>query len=68
MLGAFAVAEPDDAVRIAYLETVTQGYIVETPSVVAEVMLSFDTLRSEALPRGASRDLILRRAEDYGPE
>ena len=28
--------------------------------------LTFETLRSEALPRGASRDLILKVAGEYG--
>jgi hypothetical protein len=33
---------------------------------VAKVSLIFETLRSEALPRGASRDLILKVAGEYG--
>ena len=31
-----------------------------------KVTLTFETLRSEALPRGASRDLILKVAGEYG--
>jgi Domain of unknown function (DUF5753) len=68
LLGAFAVADVDDASRVAYLETVTEGFIVESSSTIAEVMLSFDTLRSETLSRGASRDLILKRAEEDGSD
>src|ERR1022692_4177084 len=41
--GAFAVADVDDTSRLAYLETVTEGYILESPAAVAEVMLIFDT-------------------------
>jgi len=47
------------------METVTNGYVVENGSVVAELMLTFDTLRSEALPRGASREMILKGAEQW---
>jgi Domain of unknown function (DUF5753) len=68
LLGAFAVADVDDASRVAYLETVTEGYIVESPSTIAEVMLTFDTLRSETLSRSTSRDLILERAEEDGSD
>jgi Domain of unknown function (DUF5753) len=62
--GAFAVADVDDTSRIAYLETVTEGYILESPAAVAEVMLIFDTVRAETLSRTASRDLIRKRAEE----
>jgi transcriptional regulator with XRE-family HTH domain len=65
LMGAFAIAESDGMARAAYLETVTEGYISETPAVLSEVGLAFDTLRSEALPRGASKDLILKWAGDY---
>jgi transcriptional regulator with XRE-family HTH domain len=68
LLGAFAVADVDETARVAYLETVTEGYIVESPSVVGEVMLTFDSLRSETLSRSASRDLITKRAEVYGSD
>ena len=34
------------------------------PAIVAHAMLRFDALRSEALPRAASRDLIMKVAED----
>jgi transcriptional regulator with XRE-family HTH domain len=68
LLGAFAVADVDETARVAYLETVIEGYIVESPSVVGEIMLTFDSLRSETLSRSASRDLITKRAEEYGPD
>lgn len=68
LLGAFAVAEAAGVARAAYLETPTQGFIVETPATVDEIMLTFDTLRSEALPHGASSDLIAKRVEDCEPD
>ena len=36
------------------------------PGTVAKIILTFETLRSEALPRGASRDLILKVAGEFG--
>jgi transcriptional regulator with XRE-family HTH domain len=64
LLGAFAIADVDDTTRLAYLETVTEGYILESPSAVAGVMLIFDTVRAETLSRTASRDFIRKRAEE----
>lgn len=63
LLGAFTLADLDGTGSRLYLETATAGHLAEAPSVVAEAGLIFDTLRSEALPRGASRDLILKVAE-----
>jgi transcriptional regulator with XRE-family HTH domain len=64
LLGAFAIAEFADAPAVAYLESAAGGQIAEDRSVVAGVLLTFDTLRSEALPRGTSRDLIMKAAEE----
>jgi transcriptional regulator with XRE-family HTH domain len=68
LLGAFAIADIGDGSRVAYLETVIEGYVVENPSVVADIMYLFDSLRSETLSPGRSRDLIMKRAEKYGPD
>jgi hypothetical protein len=62
--GAFAIADVDDTTRVAYVETVTEGFILESPAAVAEVALIFDTERAETLSRGASRDLIRTGAEE----
>jgi hypothetical protein len=50
--------------RVVYLETAAGGQILEERSVVAGVALAFDTLRSEASPRGNSRDPIRKAAEE----
>jgi len=67
LLGAFTIAELDGAGGWLYLETATTGQLAEASPVVSSTVsdagLIFDTLRSEALPRGASRDLILKVAE-----
>ena len=64
LLGAFVIAEFEDAPAIVYLETASGGQIAEEPSIAAQVMLTFDTLRSEGLPRGASVDMIMKVAEE----
>jgi transcriptional regulator with XRE-family HTH domain len=68
LLGACVIADINDGSRVAYLETLAEGFIIEAPSALANIMLTFDTLRSEALPRTASRDLIMKRAESYGAD
>jgi transcriptional regulator with XRE-family HTH domain len=65
LLGAFAIADIDETAHVAYLETAHEGYISESRSALSRLMLTFDTLRSEALPRAASRELILKRAGEY---
>jgi hypothetical protein len=63
LLGAFAVASIDGA-GIVYMESPDQGQTTSAPAVVAKVSAAFDTLRAEALPRRASRELIMRVAEE----
>jgi transcriptional regulator with XRE-family HTH domain len=64
LLGAFVLAETEGSPASVYLETSAEGQVTENPSVAAHVALRFDRLRSEALPRGASRDLIKKVAEE----
>lgn len=67
LLGAFAIAGfAGDAPGIVYFESPDVGQTIRDPGTVAKVSLIFETLRSEALPRGASRDLILKVAGEYG--
>jgi hypothetical protein len=58
------IADLDVKPPMVYLETAAEGQVTDSPSVVADVALSFDTLRAEALPWAASRDLIKRVAEE----
>jgi transcriptional regulator with XRE-family HTH domain len=64
LLGAFVIAEFADAPAIAYLETAAGGTVAEGADVVEQVTLTFDTLRSESLTRGLSRNLIMKVAEE----
>jgi hypothetical protein len=47
-------------------ESPDEGETTTDSATVAKIILTFDTLRSETLPRGASRDLIMKVAEEYG--
>jgi hypothetical protein len=61
LLGAFIVAELEgESGRVVYLETPDQGLISDAPSLATKILAGFERVRSEALPRGASRDLIRR--------
>jgi hypothetical protein len=64
LLGAFIVAGFESAPSIVYAETAVEGQTIEKPALVSKAALAFDRLRAEALPRGASRDLIGKVAEE----
>jgi hypothetical protein len=59
LLGAFISADLDGGSgRVVYLETPDQGLISDAPSLAAKIVGMFERVRSEALPKGASHDLI----------
>jgi Domain of unknown function (DUF5753) len=62
LLGAFVIATNN--ADTVYLETAAAWQITEMPSVVEEITLTWEALRSETLPRGASRDLIAYVVEE----
>ncbi len=64
LLGAFILAGFDSAPSILYAETAVEGQTIEKSSLVGKAALAFDRLRAEALPRGPSRDLIGKVAEE----
>jgi transcriptional regulator with XRE-family HTH domain len=67
LLGAFAIARfGGDTPGMVYFESPDEGQTTRDPGAVTRVGLTFEALRSEALPRGASRDLILKVAGEYG--
>jgi DNA-binding XRE family transcriptional regulator len=61
LLGAFIVAGPSGTV---YLETAVEAQITGDDQVRERAALTFDRLTRDALPRGASRDLILKVASE----
>jgi hypothetical protein len=64
LLGAFSMATFENAPGIVYLESPDQGQTTERPATVAKISEIFDMVRAEALPRGASRDLIRKVTEE----
>jgi transcriptional regulator with XRE-family HTH domain len=62
--GAASIAEQDGGPAIVYLESLTAGQATGDPEVVAAVRRVTGLLRGEALPRGASRELIMRVAKE----
>ena len=64
LLGAFVIADVSGSTGMVYLETAAEGQVTDSPATLAHVTFRFDSLRSEALPRVASRDLIMKIAEE----
>jgi transcriptional regulator with XRE-family HTH domain len=65
LLGGFAIASfEDDTPGIVYIESPDEGETSKHPSTVAKITLTYDTLRNEALGGRASRDLIVKAAEE----
>jgi hypothetical protein len=63
LLGGFAVATGNGADTV-YMESPDEGQTTEQPRVVAKLTQTFNILRGEALPREASRELIIKVAEE----
>jgi transcriptional regulator with XRE-family HTH domain len=62
--GAASIAEQGEGPTIVYLESLTAGQASREPEIVGKVRQITDMLRSEALPRGASQELMMRVAEE----
>jgi hypothetical protein len=61
LLGAYIVADLDnDSGKVVYLETPDRGLTSDAPSLAAKILGMFERVRSEALPKGASQNLIRR--------
>jgi transcriptional regulator with XRE-family HTH domain len=64
LLGAFIIAELPAEQSIVFMEDISGGRVAEDVAAVSEVGLRFEALRSEALPKAASRDLIAKVAKE----
>jgi hypothetical protein len=62
--GAFIIAELPEGQSIVFLEDASGGRVAEEDQALSEVTLRFEALRSEALPKPASRDLIAKVAKE----
>jgi transcriptional regulator with XRE-family HTH domain len=63
LTGAFAVASGNGSDTV-YIESPDEGQTTEAPSVVAKLTKTFNILRGEALSQAASRELIMKVAEE----
>jgi transcriptional regulator with XRE-family HTH domain len=68
LLGAFSVAETGTRDAIVFVEDIADGRVFEDDATLSQVELCFKALQSEALPKGASRDLIAKVAEEEWTE
>jgi hypothetical protein len=64
LLGACTIADLDGSACIVNLEDIADGRVTDDAATVSQVTLRFNSLRSEALPKRASRELIVRVAEE----
>jgi transcriptional regulator with XRE-family HTH domain len=63
--GAFIVAESGSAPSAAYQDTAARGQVIEDADDIGALMVLWDTLRSEALSRVASLELIEEVAKTW---
>jgi transcriptional regulator with XRE-family HTH domain len=61
--GSFVIADFADAPSVVYLESALTGWLVERRDQVESVRAIYDGLRSEALPRAASAQLVKEAAK-----
>jgi transcriptional regulator with XRE-family HTH domain len=64
LAGAFIIADFPTAQSILFRDEISGGQVVEDGAVVAAASLHFTSLRSDALPQLASRDLMVKVAEE----
>jgi hypothetical protein len=63
LLGAFIIASGNGADTV-YTESPNEGQTTELPNVIAKLTQTFNLLRAEALSTEASRELIMKVAEE----
>ena len=64
LLGAFIIADLPTSQSILYMDDASGGRVAEETATVSDVAYSFDTVRSDALPKTASRDLIVKVSKE----
>jgi transcriptional regulator with XRE-family HTH domain len=64
LAGAFAIADFAAGQSILFKDEISGGQVAEEAAIVAAAALHFTSLRSDALPRAASLDLLTKVAEE----
>jgi transcriptional regulator with XRE-family HTH domain len=62
--GSFVIATQDGA-DLVYTPTQLRGYVIDSPELIADAKWRWEAIRSEALPKGQSKDLILELANNH---
>ena len=62
--GAVSIADREGEPPVVHVDSFTAPQTTRAPEIVAKVRQRSDMLRGEALPRSASRELIMRVAEE----
>jgi Domain of unknown function (DUF5753) len=65
MSGNFVIAEFGQGPPLAYQDTAASGQIIEDPGDIGAIGVMWDTLKSEALPRGTSLELLEEVAKSW---
>lgn len=63
--GAFAIGTDQGADTVIYLETGVQGMVIRDPRLITRAASMFDHLRSEALPRSQTLDVLAQAGEKW---
>ncbi len=63
--GAFVIADFDDGPSVAYQDTAVRGQVIEDSDDVASLVVAWDTIKAEALPRSASLALAEEIAKTW---
>jgi hypothetical protein len=64
LAGPVSIADREGGPTIVHLDSFTAGQTTSAPEIVTRVRQMSDMLRCEALPRGASQDLIMKVAKE----
>jgi len=62
--GGLVIAQDGDGAVTVFLDNLADGQVTDNEETVSQVTQRFEALRAEALPKGASRDLIQTIAEE----
>ncbi len=68
LTGAFAIADFEDTPSVGYVESALRGFPVEDAKDVEALVVIWDTLRGEALPRPASLGLLEEAAKSWSQQ
>ena len=63
--GPLNLASGQDMPAVAHMDGVPEGQTIERRSIVHKAEVAFDRIRGDALPRGASRQIIVKVAEEW---